>query len=50
MIAGSLAGGILMRRWISLPFLIAGALNLAAIPLAVFFFRQQEWNRKERQV
>jgi MFS family permease len=50
MIAGSLAGGILIRRWISLPFLIAGALNLVTIPLAVFFFGQQEWNRKERQV
>ena len=49
MIAGSLAGGILIRRWVSLPFLIAGALNLATIPLAVFFFHQQGWNTQERQ-
>jgi MFS family permease len=48
MIAGSMAGGILMRRWISLPFLIAGALNLATIALAVFYFRLEGWQTRDR--
>ena len=49
MIAGSMAGGALIQQWISLPFLIAGALNLAAIPLAIAFFRLEGWKPREQQ-
>ena len=47
MIIGSTAGGILIQQWLSLPFLIAGALNLASIALAVYFFRQEGWKTDE---
>jgi predicted MFS family arabinose efflux permease len=39
MIAGSMAGGILFERNPSLPFLVAGTLNLGSIVLAAVFFR-----------
>jgi MFS family permease len=39
MVAGAMIGGALVERSQSLPFLIAGLLNLAAIGLAIAFFR-----------
>jgi MFS family permease len=39
MIVGSIAGGILFERWIGLPFLVAGAMNLPALALTFVFYR-----------
>jgi MFS family permease len=39
MVAGAMTGGALVEVWPSLPFLIAGLLNLAAIAFAIVFFR-----------
>lgn len=39
MIAGSLLGGALFDVWRGLPFLVAGAINLASIPLVFRFYR-----------
>ena len=43
MIAGAMAAGPLLNRWISLPFVIAGTLNLATIALAVAFLNAEGW-------
>ncbi len=40
MIVGSLVGGALFERWIGLPFILAGTLNLLSIALALLFFRR----------
>jgi MFS family permease len=39
MIAGSLLGGALFDAWKGLPFLVAGAINLASIALVFRFYR-----------
>ena len=39
MILGSLLGGALFDRWMGLPFLIAGVLNLLSVALTFSFFR-----------
>jgi MFS family permease len=49
MITGSMAGGVLIEQGASLPFLVAGALNLVTIPLALGFFNHLAWKTKERQ-
>jgi MFS family permease len=38
-IAGSLLGGALFDFWMGLPFLIAGVISLASIPLVFRFYR-----------
>jgi MFS family permease len=43
MIAGAMVGGILFERWASLPFLVAGGLNLVSIALALVFFHMESW-------
>lgn len=39
MIVGSLVGGALFERWMGLPFILAGVLNVVSIALALIFFR-----------
>jgi MFS family permease len=39
MVVGAMTGGALVEHWQSLPFVIAGVLNLAAIGLTFIFFR-----------
>jgi MFS family permease len=43
MIAGAMAGGVLFERRASLPFLVAGVLNLVSIALAIAFFQMEGW-------
>jgi MFS family permease len=46
MVAGAMTGGALVERWPSLPFLIAGVLNLGTIGLVIAFFRLKETVRQ----
>jgi MFS family permease len=47
MIAGSMAAGPLLQKWASLPFLIAGTLNLGTIALAARFLNAEGWQVRE---
>jgi MFS family permease len=38
MMAGAMVGGAMVERWPSVPFVIAGVLNLGTIGLAMVFF------------
>jgi MFS family permease len=43
MMAGAMTGGVLVERWPSLPFVIAGTMVLGAVAIAVWFFRLEGW-------
>jgi MFS family permease len=49
MIAGSMAAGPLLKQWTSLPFVVAGTLNLGTIALALVFFCRKDWKTSELQ-